>query len=74
VLEGTDPLDYVNATLASLKSVYKIDDHAVAHAKATLESAAASLACGVLHGSGTAIEGILRDLRDRGVTIDGIRL
>ncbi len=74
VLEGADALAYTTATLASLKSVYRLDDHALAHAKATLESASASLACGVLHGTGTPIEGILRDLRDRGVAVEGVRL
>ena len=61
-LEGADPAAYCEGAIVAMRELYGLDEHALGHAKRVLLSAAASLACGVLHGSGTPIEGMLRDL------------
>lgn len=74
VLRGDDLAEYQAGMLEALATAYRLDDHACDHARSTLDSAAASLACGVLHGRGTPIEGMLRELRDIGIPIDRITL
>lgn len=69
MLGGVAPGAWIDATLEGLRSTYHLDDHALDHARAVLLSAAGSLACHVLHGRDTPFEGILRDLKARGIDV-----
>jgi len=69
-LSGASPEACLAGCLEAM-AFYHLDEHAIAHARAVLESASASLACGVYHGAGTPIQGITRALAARGVDTHG---